>query len=190
MKLLHAFLIAAGAAGVLALSANALNGTAQEKTTAPQEAAMPVPKPTAEHQLLQKWVGTWDANVNAMGSTSKATFICRPLGQLWVIGDFKGDFAGMPFEGQQTMGYDPDKKKFSSVWVDSMSTNLSLGEGIWDAAAKKLTYKEKTMRDGKEVNSKTVCEWKDDNTVVFKMSEVGADGKDVEAMTIDYKRRK
>ena len=41
-------------------------------------------------------------------------------GGFWLLLDYKGDFGGMKFEGKGATGYDPNKKKYVSTWVDSM----------------------------------------------------------------------
>lgn len=190
MKLLHATLIGAGLAGVLALSARAVQAAGQEKKAAPQEAAMAPVKPTAEHQALQKWVGTWDATVTSMGQTTKGVSVVKPVGQLWIVCDFKGEMMGQPFEGHDIMGYNPDTKKFTEVWVDNMGATATIGEGTMDASGKKMTMNLVGSYEGEKVNHTSVTEWKDDNTAVFTMSGEMPDGKVGEMLKIEYKRRK
>ena len=46
------------------------------------------------------------------------------------------------------------------------------------------------VEDGKLTKMKTTTEMKDKDTMVFKMYNVGKDGKDAKSMTITYKRKK
>src|SRR5262245_51395340 len=127
--------------GMAAMAAAFLVGSAvaQEKkkgSDTPQGQELPMPKPGPEHEILKKDVGVWDATVEttmAPGgkpSVSKGVETNALLGDgLWLIQDFKGEFAGVPFQGHGVAGYDSSKKKYVGTWVDSMSTGLSTTEG-------------------------------------------------------------
>ena len=155
------------------------------------------PKPGPEHALLKDLEGTWDATVQGevepgkkMESKAVATYKLA-CGGLWVVSDFKGEFAGMPFTGHGVDGYDPVKQKYTSVWVDSMSTTPLLLEGTYDKAGKKLTMAgDMTGPDRKTTRVQWVTHFKDKDTMVAVMSMGGPDGKMHEAMTITYGRRK
>jgi hypothetical protein len=61
----------------------------------------------------------------------------------------------------------------------------------YDKDGKVLTYSgEGPGENGKLTKMKTTSEMKDKDTVIFKMYGVGKDGKDVEMVTITYKRKK
>src|SRR5262249_32965694 len=77
-----------------------------------QEAGFPVPKPTKEHDRLQKELGTWDATVKswqdpkAAPTVSKGTETNTMLpGGLWLLSEFKGEFGGMEFHGRGQTSY-------------------------------------------------------------------------------------
>lgn len=193
MKLSQASILVVGVVAVLALSARALQPLTQDKKAA-EAAAWSPPKPTPEHAQVAQWVGTWDATVNTYDTgkpqTSKGSMTCRSIGGLWVVGDFKGEMMGAPFEGHQIMGYDTVKKKFVNVWVDTMGTALTLGEGTYDPATKTFTGVDETLMDGKPVKMTETTVWKDANTAIFTMNVPGPDGKPMKMMDIEYKRRK
>jgi len=148
---------------------------------------------TPFHKELKKFTGTWDATVTMQGGEpSKGvetnTLVCNGL---WLLTQFKGEFQGSRFQGHGIMGYDPQKKKFVSVWVDSMTSSISLGEGTMDPETKALTtVMDGPGPDGGIVQQKTIETWKDKNhrSVVFAMPL--ASGKDATTMTIEYQRRK
>src|SRR5687768_3142486 len=97
---------------------------------APAARAQEPPKPGPEHDLLKKMVGTWDVAMNFGGMETKATATYKlVLGGLWLSGDFEGDFGGMKFQGHGLDSYDPVRKKYVSVFVDSMSTSPMVTEG-------------------------------------------------------------
>lgn len=144
-------------------------------------------KPGPEHQGLKELVGTWDATVKGPGGESKGTMTYKlGLGGLWLIANFEGEIAGEKFSGRGLDGYDPGKKKYVSVWVDSMSTTPLILEGTLDKETHTTTLTgDGPGMDGKPTKFKMVTVMKDKDTMVSTMSA----GKD-EMMTITYKRRK
>jgi hypothetical protein len=123
---------------------------------------------------------------------SKGTMVWKmDLGGLWLVSDFQGDFGGMKFSGKGMDGYDPIKKKYVSVWVDSMSTSPMLSEGTYDKDGKTLTMTgEGPGADGKPAKYKMTTEYKDKDTIFWTMYGPGPDGKEGMQFTISYKRRK
>src|SRR5262249_33469223 len=62
------------------------------------------PKPGPEHEKLKQMEGTWDATIHSKEGNSKGTAACkRGVGGLWLIEHFKGEFAGMKFEGRANL---------------------------------------------------------------------------------------
>lgn len=154
--------------------------------------AQEMPAPGPEHERLKQLEGEWIATLKSPGGDSKGTMTYRmECGGLWLVSDFRSDFGGMKFQGRGLDGYDPQKKKYVSVWVDSMSLRPLLFEGDWDAAKKELTSRgEGTGPDGKPVKYKSVSRMVDADHETFKMFIVGPDGTETEMMTIEYARKK
>ncbi len=150
-------------------------------------------KPGVEHAELKKTEGTWDTVMKMPdGKASKgvATFKME-LGGLWLVSDFKGEFEGAPFQGKGLDTYDASKKKYVSVWVDSMMTTPMVFEGTHDDRTKTTTqHAECTGPDGKPMKMKGVTKEIDDNHFTFEMYGPGPDGKEAKMMTIEYTRRK
>ncbi len=152
----------------------------------------PAPKPGPEHERLKQLEGTWEATVRSEGGESKGTMTYKmDLGGLWLVSDFKGEFAGQNFQGKGFDGYDPIKKKYVGVWVDSMTATPLLGEGTFDKEGKVLThFGEAPGMDGKMSKYKSIIEIKDHDTMMFTMSSPDKEGKDQPMLTIMYKRKK
>lgn len=149
--------------------------------------------PGAEHAKLKALEGTWDALVK-MGPGdpgSKATCEYKmDLGGLWLVSDFETSFGGMPFKGKGIDGFDAHKKKYTSVWVDSMTTAPLFLEGDFDATGKILTQTGTGIDEsGKPFPCKMVTVTKDADHFTFTMYRTGSDGKETSMMTIDYTRR-
>ncbi|MEO6710464.1 MAG: DUF1579 domain-containing protein [Planctomycetota bacterium] len=187
---------AAACTAVFVLTAAAVQDKPKDpKAKAPAaEQEMPEVKPGPEHAALAKDAGTWDATVtHTMGGTpevSTATEVRKMVGGLWLIGDFTGKMAGKPFFGHGVNGYDPDKKKYVGVWVDTMSCTLMLTEGTMDEATKTLHSTGKFTMDGKEMTCTMTTQNKDADNQVFTMSMPGEGGAPMMALKIEYKRRK
>lgn len=152
----------------------------------------PLPKPGPEHERLKKMEGTWEATVRTAGGESKGTMTYKvEMGGLWLASDFRGEFAGQKFEGKGFDGYDPAKKKYVSVWVDSMSLAPLFLEGSFDKEGKVLTQMgEGPGMDGKMTRYKSVTEIKGPDAMTFTMSSPDKEGKFQTMLTITYQRKK
>jgi hypothetical protein len=147
------------------------------------------PKPGPELATLKKLEGAWEATMKIAGAESKGTMIYKmELGGLWLTSSFEGEFGGTKFMGKGLDSYDPAKKKFVGIWVDSMSTSPMFMEGTFDKDKKEMTMAgEGPGMDGKPAKYKTITRFKDDDNVVFDMYM--GDSKEP-TFTIMYKRKK
>lgn len=150
------------------------------------------PKPGPEHEKLKELAGTWDAIMKMGDSESNGTMVWKmDLGGLWLTSEFQGEFGGEKFSGKGFDSFDPIKKKYVGVWVDSMSTSPMVSEGTYDKEGKVLTMTgEGPGMDGKPTKHKMTTERKDKNTMVFTVFGPGPDGKEGPMFSITYKRRK
>lgn len=150
------------------------------------------PKPGPEHEELRKMEGTWDAVMDMNGQKSKAKAVYKSIcGGMWLESDFEGDLFGTKFTGHGLDGYDLNKKKYVSIWVDSMSSAPLRMEGDYDEAKKTLVMTgESVSPDGQPQNFKNVTEMKDDDHFTFKMYMVQPGGEEQLAFSIEYTRKK
>jgi hypothetical protein len=158
-----------------------------------------MPKPQKEHEWLKKFVGNWDADIEAVMAPGtpamkwKGTESVRAIGGFWIMTENKGEFMGTSFTGIMTLGYDPQKKKYVGTWVDSMQHKLWTYEGSVDAAGKKITLDTEgpgPLDPSKNAKFKESIEFKSDDHKVFTSQMQGPDGKWITFMTINYKRKK
>jgi len=157
------------------------------------------PEPTAQHKLLAKDVGTWDASIKLWTSgpssepmVSKGVENNTMLGGFWLVSEFKGDFGGQPFEGRGQAGYDTNKGKYVVSWIDTMSTEIMLLEGDFDEKTNTLTMTGKGKDPaGKPYEAKEVSEHKADGSRVFTMYMKSDEtkGELAKVMEITYSRR-
>jgi len=156
--------------------------------------------PHKEHFWLKKFVGEWtfesecsmgpdQPKMKTTGSES-----VRMLGDLWVIGEGRGEMPGGG-EGRMiiTVGYDPGKKKFVGSWVGSMMPNMFVYEGVLDPTSTILPL-ETTGPDfadpTKTAKYRDTVEFKSEDHRVLTSSMLGDDGKWHTIMTAHYKRKK
>ena len=154
--------------------------------------------PSAAHKTLDVFVGEWNAEVKAWMApgqppstskgTAKSTWV---LGGRYVQEEFSGDFMGQPFRGMSLTGYDNVREKYSSVWVDDMSTTMVTSEGDMDAAGKVLTFNGNyacAMTGEKQKKATLVTRIISKDKHVFEMHDpaLGANSK---MMEITYTRK-
>jgi hypothetical protein len=155
-----------------------------------QDHAMPPPPAlSAEHKLLHKSIGTWDAKSD-MGNGTMV--VEKGPGGFTVMTHYTGQMMDSTFEGRGIDGYDPRKKKFISIWCDSHSEAPMFMEGTWDEKSKTSTmWGEMPSPDGTMVKSKMVTKWIDDDHMDFDMYGPGPEGDEMmKMMTIHYSRKK
>jgi hypothetical protein len=163
-----------------------------------QEHSMPVAEPQAEHKWLQRLVGDWAVEVEAiMGpdlppEKSTGTERVRSLGGLWTVGEATGT---MPGGGEATMimtlGYDPAKERFVGTFVGSMMPNMWVYEGALDERGNTLileTEGPSMAGDGSLAPYRDVIEMKSDDHRVVTSHGQGPDGTWMTFMTATYRR--
>jgi len=154
----------------------------------------PMPQPGPEHDVLKRDVGVWDVTME-MTAPGMPPFQMTGVetntlfGGLWMLTEYKSDFMGQVFEQHGISGYDAAKKAYVSVWANTMSTSLSVGESTFDAATNTLTgWSEMPDPAGGKTRAKTVATWPGPDQRVVKLY-IPADAPEP-FMTMTYKRRK
>jgi hypothetical protein len=155
-------------------------------------AAPQMPQPGAEHKLLQRSVGTWEATVDMMGQTSKGTMTIElGPGGFTTLSHFNGSMMGGPFEGRGIDGYDASKKKFVSWWTDSMTAAPLLTEGSWDEKTQTMTMQGEMLdMSGTMQKHRFVTKYTGNDTIDFQIFGPGPDGKESGDFKIHYTRKK
>ena len=157
-----------------------------------RQEGMPAPaKPSPQHAIVKKMAGAWEVTV-AMGDMvekKKSTVMLEPVGELWVAGTWRGYMGDQPFTGHLIQGYSQEKQKLVSVWVDSISSEVMMGEGTWDEATKTSRMLIRSVTKPGDPPMTEVSVFKDDDHFTTKMSMPGPDGKDMPMMTFEYTRK-
>lgn len=157
--------------------------------------------PGALHKILAKYDGNWTGATTTWmeegGQPVKSTSECANkmiLGRRYQLGNYKGYFMGMLFEGMSIMGYDNAKKKFVGAWINNMGTGIMTAEGVWNPSKKSVEFKGKAAdptQTNKECAIREIYTFNDDNTYTFEMYGPGSKtGKEMKTMEIKFVRKK
>lgn len=169
------------------------------KTKSQQESATKT-EPQKEDHWLQKLVGKWTYDGQALMDPSKppekftGTESVRSLGGVWFLAEGQGE---MPGGGAATtlltLGYDPQKQRYAGTWIGSMMTHLWVYDGALDPAGRVLTLDTEgpaMAAEGKMAKYRDVIEFRSDDHRVLTSHVLGDDGKWHEFMTANYRRKK
>ncbi len=160
--------------------------------------AQEYPKPGPEHEQLKQLTGVWDGVAKFYMEPGKPPVESKgeytgklDVGGFFLVTEYKGQLLGGPFQGRGLTGYDPFKKKYVGIWVDSMSPAFYHSEGAFDKSGKIFT---ETMEgpdpQGKPMKMHLTTEIKSQDQMVFKISSPGKDGKMALVMEVTYTRKK
>ena len=117
----------------------------------------------------------------------------RMLGGFWVVSEMKIEAMGTQETALQTIGYDPQAKKYVGTWVDSMVNHMWKYEGTVDDSGKILTLKAEGpnfMVAGKLAKFRDVYEFKSKDEIATSSQMLGEDGKWVTFMTGTSRRKR
>lgn len=156
------------------------------------------PKPGPEHKLLAGFQGAWTCNVKSWfgpgePKESKGTMArTMIMDGRYLQEKFTGDFLGMKFQGMGLMGYDANKKKYVSAWIDNFGTGISTMQGSYDAEAKSITMlgEEDNPTMGGKMKTRDVLTIVDQDEQKLEMYRTPLkSGKEHKVMEITFKRK-
>jgi hypothetical protein len=157
-------------------------------------------EPQKEHQWLQKLVGEWTTEMDAVMGPDKppekfrGTESVRSIGGLWTQGEGSGEIpGGSTTTTIMTLGYDPAKKRYVGTFIGSMMTHMWIYEGELDASGKVLTLDTvgpDFSTEGKMTKYKDIIEFKTDDHRILSSQMLMDDGTWQRFMTAHYRRVK
>lgn len=173
-------------------------GQAPGPGDAMMEAAMKFAEPGKFHAHLQPLAGRWTQSVKwwmapgAPPQVSKGTSEYKwILGGRFLLQNVKGDVEGQPFEGLGMIGYDNFKKKYTSMWTDTMTTGISTALGTCDGSGKVFTLSgtQDDVFTGKSGQKfRTITRIINEDKHVDEMYLTGPDGQEFKTLEITYTR--
>lgn len=148
------------------------------------------------HKFLAERAGNWDVTARmwmAPGAppeesagTVEATMI---MGGRFLVEKFSGTAMGQPFTGMGITGYDNLKKKYVSIWIDSMSSGIMYSEGT--VTGKTLTWMGEMpdLMTGKYKKNRGTEIMSDANHRTAEGFDTTPDGKEFKNMELVYVRK-
>jgi Protein of unknown function (DUF1579) len=171
----------------------------KEKKEASYEAMMAkYGAPGPEHKTLEPLVGTWNTTIKFWMAPGQGPLESQgTVKRKWILGNrfveehYDGKAFDKPFKGLGLMGYDRFKKKYLSVWLDSMSTAIMTTQGTYEAANKTFTFtgEENDAFTGGVLKTRDVLKIVDQNKHVFEMYRQGKQGPEYKMMEISCTRK-
>lgn len=153
--------------------------------------------PRAPHKLLASMAGRWNTKTRSWMEPNQrpmeSTGTCKQemlLGGRFLRQEFSGEMMGNPFTGIGFTGYDNQRKKYVSVWMDSVGTGMYIFEGTASADGKTIiqeSHSEDLLRGPTKWRS--VTKIVNENTHVFEMYGTYKKGKEEKMMEITYTRK-
>ncbi|MFH0982215.1 MAG: DUF1579 domain-containing protein [Planctomycetota bacterium] len=154
--------------------------------------------PGEHHKLLGKMAGSWNLSVKYWMNSelpaveSKGTCTRKwILGNRFVLEEFDGGNLALPFQGMAIYGYDSFEQKYTSVWVDTMSTAITTNTGTCQEPCDVITFvgRHGDPWSGTKKLSRGVTRFVSDNQHVLEFYEPGSDGKEFKVLEIVYTRK-
>jgi Protein of unknown function (DUF1579) len=153
----------------------------------PQSAIEPRSGPGAGQKFLERFVGDWDVVKTfhpRQGEPVTARGSCRQTmihGGRFLQSEFTFDGAGGKTTGTGTIGFETDTGLFTSSWVDSRSTRMSLRRSTDKFDGTQIVLFSRTLDEGgrEARQSRTVTRLDDDGRkIVHRQYSPGADGQE------------
>ncbi|MHC4696662.1 MAG: DUF1579 family protein [Planctomycetota bacterium] len=153
--------------------------------------------PSAHHKILDRMVGDWKLKVKYRMSpdtpivesegTCRRTWI---LGKRFVLEEFDGGYLAMPFKGHAIYGYDSFEGKYTSAWLDTMSTAITtyLGECREECRVIAFEGLHGDPFTGSKRRSRGLTRFVNDDKHIVEIYEPDRKGKDFLILEITYTR--
>lgn len=157
---------------------------------------MPV-EVTREHEWLQRLAGKWTYEMEAEAGPGEppvrdtGTESVRMLGGVWAVCEAHGTTPeGDDATSIMSIGYDPERRRFTGTFVASMMTHMWLYEGEMDGAGKLTLDTEGPSYTGDASMAKyrDTIEFISDDHRVQTSSYQRADGSWHQFMAVHYRR--
>jgi hypothetical protein len=157
-------------------------------------------EPQPQHRWLAKLVGEWTYEGEALMGPGKppekfrGSETVRTLGEIWTLFEGRGEMpGGAPATMLITLGFDPERDRFTGTWIGSMMTHLWHYDGALDASQKVLTLESEgpsMAGDGKLAKYRDVIEVQSDNERTLTSLALDANGEWQRFMTATYRRKR
>ena len=163
------------------------------------EQARALTQPTAPHQELSRFLGTWDTalkitmgGANPPAEKGEMTFSWLMDGR-WIQGKGEGTTMGMPSETFTILGYDNFKQSYVTVTVGNIDTAMLTAEGDMDPSGKALiTYGtlDEYLTGEHDKMVKYVWRFLSDDEMLLELHDLPIGEANTKVVEIRFNRRK
>lgn len=171
--------------------------SAQMDQQAMMETYKKLAAPGEPHKLFASLAGSWTAKTREWMEPDKPPMESAGSVEMKMLLDgrflqqeFTGDMMGQPYFGIGISGYDNLRKRYVTMWIDSMGTGIFMMEGTAGADGKTITLKGRHAEPGGgHMTHRAVWKIVDANTQTFEMYGAHGHGKETKMMEIVYTRK-
>jgi hypothetical protein len=188
--------------GVIAVGVIPARLSAQEAVRDPQASFEPRSRPGAGQKYLESFVGDWDVvkifHPRSGGEPVRNTGTCRQAmiqeGR-FLQSDFVFEQDGRKSTGQGLIGFEPANGRFTSVWIDSRQTRMSLRHSREPFDGREIVLYSKSLDDDAAKApgppaSRTISRIEDGGQkIVHRQYNAGADGRERLVMELILTRK-
>jgi hypothetical protein len=156
------------------------------------EFSMPGPM----HQKFNEWSGHWQERIKSWikegGKPAEYQLMCdcRPIMDgRFLLTEVRGVVNGMPYEGQEILGWDNARKIYVSSWIDNQGTGIMNMEGSFDEASNTITFRGSVSSPSSPEPVKVRVVWKIKSpSQIEKEFYVEREGKESKTMEVNMMR--
>jgi len=153
--------------------------------------------PGEPHKLFASLAGSWTTKTKEWMEPDKPPMESTGSAEMKMLLDgrflqqeFTGDMMGQPYSGIGISAYDNLRKRYVTMWIDSMGTGIFTMEGTASADGKTITLEgQHAELGGGQMTHRAVWKIVDSNTQTFDMYGTHEHGKEMKMMEITYTRK-
>ena len=153
--------------------------------------------PGEPHKLFASLAGSWTTKTKEWMEPDKPPMESTGSAEMKMLLDgrflqqeFTGDMMGQSYSGVGISAYDNLRKRYVTMWIDSMGTGIFTMEGTASADGKTITLKgQHAELGGGQMTHRAVWKIVDSNTQTFDMYGTHEHGKEMKMMEITYTRK-
>jgi len=185
---------------VLAASIAMAKDKNHEKQMDPQammEMYQKLATPGEPHKLFASLVGSWTTTTKEWMEPGKPPTESTGTAEMKMLLDgrflqqeFNSQMMGQPFSGIGIDGYDNLRKRYVTMWIDTMGTGIFQMEGTASADGKTITLKgQHDEPGGGHMTHRAIWKIVDGNTQTFDMYGTHKHSKEMKMLEIAYTRK-
>ena len=153
--------------------------------------------PGEPHKLFTSLAGSWTTTTKEWMEPGKPPTESPGTAEMKMLLDgrflyqeYNSQMMGQPFYGIGIDAYDNLRKRYVTVWLDTMSTGVFTMEGTASADGKTITLKgQHGEPGGGHMTHRAIWKIVDNNTQTFEMYGTHGHGKEVKMLEITYSRK-